>query len=135
MRDPAANPKPYPTADRTPALQFLAARLNGVPLKRMLEEYQRAMVALVASDIPLDPRFRRDLAVELEFLYFESTPTQARKKKRREEAIRFAVCVKRLKSALRERNKTLSAIDAEEAVADLYHVSVEALRKRLQRVR
>jgi hypothetical protein len=96
------------------------------------EEYKRAIVALVRSDAPLDPPFRRWLAGELDRLYF-AAPAQRHKYERRVRGRSFAWLVKELHA--RMRGTGLTATDAEAKVADEIGMNLSTLRKRIYRAR
>jgi hypothetical protein len=113
-----------PTAD-----DFLFKRLNGVPLDKFDDAVRHALADLMASDVPLDPFWRRMLANDYRSLCFEKQGPRLRRA--RNEA--FAATVKSLKAHLR-RKDDLTATAAEAKVAEIFSVSVDAMRKRLQRV-
>jgi hypothetical protein len=130
MRDPAPDPK---TATMDILISLMLHDPAGCLRARRIDEgYKRAIVALVNSDIPLDRSFRRWLAGELGRLYF-ATPTQRRQYERREWSRSFARVVKELQ--VRRRDTGLTALEAEEKNANMLGISVDALRKRMQRTR
>jgi hypothetical protein len=112
----------------TPVAQFLFKRLNGVPMRDIDQTWKRAVIDLVASDVPLDRHYRRLLAGELERLYFPPSSAQKRATKRQIEAAAFAD----MKAALM-RSQGMTASAAEGYIAETYSLSVDALRKRRQR--
>jgi hypothetical protein len=57
FRLPAGAASPF-----TPAVDFIRARLAGVPIERFEEAMRSAMLALLRSDVPLDADVRRQIA-------------------------------------------------------------------------
>jgi hypothetical protein len=134
VRDPASYSAP---PGNETMRHFLLTMLNGkagecLRVGRVDEALERATIALVASDVPLDRNFRLWLAVELERLY-RQTPTQQRRYERRAQDRSHARVLKKLQ-ALR-RDTGLTAIEAEEKNANMLGISVDALRKRLYRAK
>jgi hypothetical protein len=134
MRDPASYSAP-PGSETMRA--FLLTILNGkagecLRVGRVNEAYKRATIALVASDVPLDRHFRLWLAVELARLYSQ-TPTQRRKYERRAQDRSWARVLKKLHARMRASG--LPALQAEEKNANMLGISVDALRKRMQRAK
>jgi len=113
-----------PTAD-----DFLFKRLNGVPLDKFDDAVRHALADLMASDVPLDPFWRRMLANDYRSLCFEKQGPRLRRAKN----WAFAMTVKGVKASLRRQDKDLTALDAEAKTAEIFGVSVDAMRKRLQR--
>jgi hypothetical protein len=149
VRDPIAAPGPHCSWPPSESQRFLDERLAGFaneryqppqpyPPKHYVEAYFHALVELVRSDIPLDPNTRYILADILESHFFPKLRRrQERKEAQRHDAFQFVQTVTNLKAWLRNKDKKnpLSALGAEEAVAALFDMEVEALRKRYHRAR
>jgi hypothetical protein len=145
MRDPTAKPRietalgprcPWP---RPESRRFVDEWPAGVPHDEDLcEAYERALVELLRSDIPLDPDTRDLLADVVEEFYFpKMVKKQERQEKQRAEDFRLLQVVDGMKNFLRHnKKKPLSALDAEAVLAErMFHIEVEALRKRIHRAR
>jgi hypothetical protein len=112
------------------AADFLAARLKGVPVEAFDEACERALVALLASDVTLDQSLRRLLAAELEWLYRSPSRRQQQKRKR----AAGSKAIEALKDHL-QNNKGMKALEAEMEIAEALGTTFGALRKRVQRAR
>jgi hypothetical protein len=117
-----------------PATRFMKERLNAIPHDdpQFRSNWQRVLIDLVASDIPLDASYRRLIAAELHRLYFPNAERDRRERHQLEAAI-----IADLKRQLLSRGMT--AADAESEIVSsigkkLGLVKVVALRKRVQRV-
>jgi hypothetical protein len=115
-------------APMSPALDFIRRRLNKVPPDDPQSDakWQQAVIDLVASNIPLDPRTRSLLAGELSRLYFPNAERDRRARRRIESA-----AIEDLKRELLRRGMTAAEVERE--VAQTFGISVPALRKRTQR--
>jgi hypothetical protein len=112
----------------SPAMQFLSDRLSGVSSDDDYDnKWKQAIVDLVKSDIPLDPRSRSLLAGDLHRLYFPNDERDRRDKQRME-----AAWIEELMETALSRGMTTA--EAREEIAKALGInSVEALRKRVQR--
>jgi hypothetical protein len=110
----------------TPAGKFIHKYLFSKPHPIRLENWHKAYIALLNSDVPLDSRTRSFLSEELQRLFF-SNPSRARQEHQRK--------MKALALAAKEqlRAEGMSAFEADQEVADILDISVDALRKRHQR--
>lgn len=116
-----------------PAMKFINDRLQEVPHDdpEFDSKWKLAIVDLVKSDIPLDPRSRSLLAGELRRLYFPNAERDHREHQRMEAAV-----IDDLEEELLSRGMTVA--QAREAVVQtlgkaLRINNVDALRKRMQR--
>jgi hypothetical protein len=92
------------------------------------KKWQQATIDLVASDVPLDPLMRHLIAGELRGLYFPNVERDRRERRRLEIAT-----IESQKQLLRGRGMTAKEI--EQAIAESFGISVDGLRKKIQRER
>jgi hypothetical protein len=113
----------------SPAMEFIKSRLNKVPHDdpQFDTKWKQAIIDLVASDVPLDPRTRLALAGELRRLYF---PNAARDKRRKGQM--SFLNIEWYKQHLRDCGLTAAEADREIA-ASLGFKTVGALRKHMLR--
>jgi len=110
----------------SPAMEFLFNRLNGVRAAYFDDAMHRAVVDLLDIDIPLDRRARQLIAVMYWRLAFPN-PAAERKRQRRAEALAAELA----KRCYRERGMT--ALEADQQVADDFGLTVGALTQRKKR--
>jgi hypothetical protein len=113
----------------SPALEFVRKRLNKVPHDdpQFNTKWKKAIVDLVASNVPLDPRTRSLLAGELRRLYFPNDERDKRAKRRTE-----LVSIELYKQHLLSLGMTAAEADREIAASHGFR-TVGALRKHMQR--
>jgi hypothetical protein len=113
-----------------PAWRFIVERLKKVRPDdpQYKKKWQQATIDLVASDVPLDPLMRHLIAGELRGLYFPNVERDRRERRRLEIAT-----IESQKQLLRGRGMTAKEI--EQAIAESFGISVDGLRKKIQRER
>ena len=113
------------TPEGSPAMQFITQKLKGVPTGEVDDKVKLAVVELIKSDTPLDPRTRQLVAGDLYDLYFPN-PQRDRVRKRQLENAHIEVT----KRHLLRRGMPFAEVERE--IAKVFNISVAALRKRVQ---
>jgi hypothetical protein len=114
--------------DNPPAWKFITDCLAKVRPDdpQFNKKWQQAVIDLVASDVPLDPIMRHLIAGELRRLYFPNAERDRRERRRLEIA-----AIESQKQLLQGRGMT--AKEVEQAIAENFGISVDGLRKKIQR--
>jgi hypothetical protein len=120
-------PLPNPAKSRLPDQVFKWQ--CAVFRKYEIDDEGAAVIQLLASDDDLDRETRDFIASELERLYFPAGPKPEPEPNR--EQAEFAASIRKLKTFLQKNG--LPAGEAEQEIAGALKITVEALRKRLQR--
>lgn len=121
------------------AAQFIrenTKHLKGVTDEALIKsETRRAYIKLIRSDVPLPRRLREVIAVLLEANFFPTSPRQEREMARQRKAEYIRALIKLIARENRAKGIPRPTEEALNGVANIYKVSVETLKKRIQRAK